>query len=1290
MLQLILHFRSFLIFILLLFVGITLRAQTINPTTYTPDGNVYDLEQSGDTMIAAGGFDYVGKYCTGIAHVTAASDTLLPFPHTENDGAVWCTHDGSGGYYVLQVPSGTIRHILPNKQYDPNFNVAFFPGNLVSWPEVRMIHHAGKLYISGALTFWSFGAIQNNVMVLDLATKQFQNVFPYVDGTVTNIRIHNNKLYALGWFTQVGGQYRNRIACFDLATNTLTSWVPQIDSCMQGTLTLTDIVFRNNQAIISGHYQNFCVTGIQVSKVGLFDLTTGNFSGFLFSDAGLFSGGFNSLYWAANIERMTLDGNLLFLKSSGTFDTRLTCYDFNTDSVIWARFFYLTNTMRELDVVGDNIYCVGDLSELYVTDYANYTTNGLDRKLHQCVAFNKTSGATVNWDPFSNSSFTCLANTGNHIMLTGYFSHINCYDRKGMYAVKTSTNNILPLSINSNGNGDVYGLKVKDGLLYMAGYWYPPSGIPTSFSAINLSTGAELSLFTKSFGSAYCVDVSSNYIFVGGAFTDNSNNITKNNLLAINKSTGAIENWAPNPDNQVHRLLVVDGKLYVGGYFSNIGGQPRQQFAVYDANTLTLLNAPSCNFNGLVNSFKVDGGKIWIGGEFSTVNNIPVSQLVAISRADGSIVRTTNLTGGAMSSVNDIVAENDKLITANVQVYYGYNDTCTSPLNFHVSQTEAVKSNDYCVRVDADISKNIYCNLHIGNDLYFGGRFNKINSTYQSPNLGRITMAANYFNPTATAAEIDLEGNTIPILNGNTNYQAANNTLMGATEIGTFITKSYMILNNGVQPLTISSMSLTGTNASNFSILNPYVGTISPNSYIIIQLKFTASGSGYKQATLTINNNDLNESVYQVNVKAYSGTAEQLHFDGQNDWVNTNINCDNAVMPNTTWEAWIKPTDSLTGNAQMIFSTDNFGWDRSLAIQNNKFILGLGYGNFEPTTVDWNKWQHVAVVYEGTSLRFYKNGIEYLYNGVVDTLSQNTNIPLQIGCSWHYTNDLFFKGNMDEIRIWNVAKQGSEIALNKMCRITGAQPGLLATYTCNQGIPADDNTNITTLTDQSGLSNHGVLNGFTLNGNTSNFLLGDSLVFSSNCQMPYNVTFFLQGMYSGGNTMVPYLYNSGLSTQANITDYVTIELHQSTTPYNVVYSTSAFVQSNGVTPVYIPATLAGNNLYIVVKHQNTIETWSGNPVPISSGGTYNFSNASNKAYSNNMFISETGVWSLFTGDINQDGAIDAFDFIIMDPEIQAGTSGYLASDLNGDGVVDAFDYLVIENNIIEGIGIVRP
>jgi len=80
----------------------------------------------------------------------------------------------------------------------------------------------------------------------------------------------------------------------------------------------------------------------------------------------------------------------------------------------------------------------------------------------------------------------------------------------------------------------------------------------------------------------------------------------------------------------------------------------------------------------------------------------------------------------------------------------------------------------------------------------------------------------------------------------------------------------------------------------------------------------------------------------------------------------------------------------------------------------------------------------------------------------------------------------------------------------------------------------------------------------------------------------------------------------------------------------------------------------------------------------------------NAAYGDNQVQVETGVWAIYSGDIDQDGFIDILDYLLLDTEIQSGESGYRPTDLNGDGFVDVFDYLILDLNIQKGVSVNRP
>jgi hypothetical protein len=83
---------------------------------------------------------------------------------------------------------------------------------------------------------------------------------------------------------------------------------------------------------------------------------------------------------------------------------------------------------------------------------------------------------------------------------------------------------------------------------------------------------------------------------------------------------------------------------------------------------------------------------------------------------------------------------------------------------------------------------------------------------------------------------------------------------------------------------------------------------------------------------------------------------------------------------------------------------------------------------------------------------------------------------------------------------------------------------------------------------------------------------------------------------------------------------------------------------------------------------------------MSSVTSYDFTTAASQAFGDNMIEIETGVFAMYTGDMNQDEYIDAFDYPQYSDDNNNFASGYYSTDLNGDGFVDAFDYPVYSDN----------
>jgi hypothetical protein len=124
---------------------------------------------------------------------------------------------------------------------------------------------------------------------------------------------------------------------------------------------------------------------------------------------------------------------------------------------------------------------------------------------------------------------------------------------------------------------------------------------------------------------------------VGGAFTSIGPEwVWRHGLAALDLTTGRATSWDPNPDEAYVLSLATSGNtVYVGGSFSNVGGQPRANLAAIDARdgTATPWNpAP----NGGVVELVAHGSTIYAGGRFTSIGGQPRRYLAAVDSATGT------------------------------------------------------------------------------------------------------------------------------------------------------------------------------------------------------------------------------------------------------------------------------------------------------------------------------------------------------------------------------------------------------------------------------------------------------------------------------------------------------------------------------------------------------------------------------------------------------------------------------------------------------------------------------
>lgn len=156
-----------------------------------------------------------------------------------------------------------------------------------------------------------------------------------------------------------------------------------------------------------------------------------------------------------------------------------------------------------------------------------------------------------------------------------------------------------------------------------------------------------------------------------------------------------------------------------------------------------------------------------------------------------------------------------------------------------------------------------------------------------------------------------------------------------------------------------------------------------------------------------------------------------------------------------TIEAWIKPR--TTTSYQHIVSKWNGGGNASytLEVHDGRLRSAIHDGVNESQAVESNGsilpavWQHVAVTLRNGTLRLYINGdIDREFTG--SQTPMNSDRPVSIGHEGPPFNGWWYDGVIDDVRVWNVARTGTQIR-GSMNGLKGRTAGLVGWWRFNEG-----------------------------------------------------------------------------------------------------------------------------------------------------------------------------------------------------------------------------------------------
>ena len=184
-----------------------------------------------------------------------------------------------------------------------------------------------------------------------------------------------------------------------------------------------------------------------------------------------------------------------------------------------------------------------------------------------------------------------------------------------------------------------------------------------------------------------------------------------------------------------------------------------------------------------------------------------------------------------------------------------------------------------------------------------------------------------------------------------------------------------------------------------------------------------------------------------------------LGFDGVDDRAFARTDLDLGAS-DVTLEAWVRRTSSGTNDFFFSYGDVNEGVNQGLSMgfrPTNVFAFGFAGGNDldTPDTYTDTEWHHWAGVYDRANATrvIYRDGVEVASDAGVVPFEEVANPELYLG-RFFLQNGSDFGGEIEELRIWSVARTETEIREGMHRTMTGDEPGLVAYWQFNEATGA--------------------------------------------------------------------------------------------------------------------------------------------------------------------------------------------------------------------------------------------
>ena len=553
-------------------------------------------------------------------------------------GGAFTEFNGNAVSYIARLNAdGTI---------DPSFNSGTGFDSAVNSVNIQS---DGKIILGGQFTSFN-GTLRNNIArlnsdgSLDVSFNPGSGFNSFVLSTSIQV---DGKIIVGGIFTVFNGITRNRVARLNANGSLDTTFDPGAGA---NNIVFSVALQSNGKIVIGGQFTSYNGT----TRNSIARLNTNGSNDVSFNSSGQ---GFNSVVRLANVQQ---DGKIIiggeFTAFNGfnpthNYFTRLT-EDGNLDSDFTLGTGF-DNVVLSTSLQADEKIIAAGQFTLF---------NGMS--INRIVRLNTEGNFDATFDTgtgFNNSvAFTSIQSDGK-IIVGGQFSSFNGVLINRIARLNQNGSLDATFDIGTGFNSTVRSINIQtDGKIVVGGSFTEFNGTTVN-RIIRLNSDGTIDPSFDS-GVGFNGDVRSlniqtdGKIIVGGDFTS-FNGVTRNYITRLNSDGSLDVSFNPGSgfNNSVYSSNIqVDGKIIVGGSYTNFDGTARNRIARLNTDgSLDALFDPGTGFNNTVWSTNIQSdGQIVVGGEFISFNGIFVKRLARLNQV-GSLDTTFNQNIDFNSGVNN-------------------------------------------------------------------------------------------------------------------------------------------------------------------------------------------------------------------------------------------------------------------------------------------------------------------------------------------------------------------------------------------------------------------------------------------------------------------------------------------------------------------------------------------------------------------------------------------------------------------------------------------------------------